>query len=156
MWEPQKICHMRTKKRPRSSDRVNVTRPKKRHFPNQNLADVIDLVDLSDSPEVAYCLMQNQRIPITISTPRRHKSKANKSTRLGDDGEMDFQSARGDSLGKHHAESSSAVPLNVLTSHGANAQNRQPLIASQRMIGRLSGFRPSSSNSNELIPVIEL
>jgi len=146
------------KKRPRTSDRVDLNRPKRRHFPNKSLTDVINLVDLSDSPEVAHCRMQTQGVPLTISTPRRRKTKAvaSTATRLGDDGGMKFHSGRGDSLDKQHAESLPSVPLNVLTTHTTNTQNRQPLIASQRIIGRLSGFRPSSSNSTALIPVIEL
>jgi len=146
------------KKRPRTSDEANLNRPKKRQLSVKSLTDVIDLVDLSDSPEVAHCLMQSQRVPLTIITPQRRKTKTvtTTSTRLEDDGGIKLHSGKGDSFGRQNGKSLPAVSLNVLATQSANTPNRQPLLASQRIIGRLSGFRPSSSNSTALIPVIEI
>jgi len=150
------------KKRTRSND-VNPGKSKKRRLSDQNMHDVIDLVDLSDSPEATLCHIEKPQNLITISSPRRHKYKtlslSPHSTFLGDDGELGFGegNVNGDSLEKNGE--STAVPPNVLSNLGANtlpSQNRQAFQPSQSIIGRLSGFRPSSSNSKAMIPVIEL
>jgi len=147
-------------KRTRTKD-IDPRETKKRHLSNQNLPDVIDLVDLSDSPEATLCLIQNSNLPVTISSPWRNGRKyitlspPSHSTVLGEDNDLAFGKGhlKSDCLEKKSSDSP-AVPPNVLTNRGANTlptQNRP-----QRIIGRLSGFRPSSSNSKAMIPVIEL
>jgi len=142
------------KKRSRQKNGVKSSRSKKRHLSNQTLPDVIDLVDLSDSPEVTLCLMQSQRLPITISSPRRQKHTKSSSC-YRDPVQQTLSVVKGDNIQK---QSSPAVSANVRTSLGATSQHRQrpAFQPSQRIIGRISGFRPSSSNSKALIPVIEL
>jgi len=152
-FSPDEQCSARRKKRARSGRGVKPYLPKKRYVPNRIKPVVIDLVDLSDSPETPSKPIAKQfRLgpPIKGShyrtTPQRRLIHTQQRMR--------YAYVPQPSLPIGNLSQARRLQHKVLNNLGVNHLPFQSPPSKRKVIGKLMGYRQSPNNA--MIPVIEL
>jgi len=152
-FSPDEQCSARRKKRARSGRGAKPNLPKKRYVHNRIKPVVIDLVNLSDSPETPSKSITKA---FRLGPPIKgfHDRATPQGTLIHRQQRMRYAYVHQPSLSIRNPSQSRRMQHKVLNNLGVNYLPFQSHSPKRKVIGKLMGYRQSPNNA--MIPVIEL